>query len=37
LAVTCRDGEPIEFVAADALAAADLIDAVVDDAWVRWG
>jgi hypothetical protein len=37
LAVTCRDGEPIEFVTADALAAADLIDAVVGDAWVRWG
>lgn len=37
LAVACRDGEPIEFVTADALAAADMIDTIVDDAWSRWG
>jgi hypothetical protein len=36
-AVACRAGEPVEFVAADALAAAAMVEAVVADAWRRWG
>lgn len=37
LAVACREGGPVEFVTADGLAAADMVEAVVDDAWRRWG
>lgn len=37
LAAACRSGGPVEFATPDALAAADMIEAVVDDAWRRWG
>lgn len=36
LAVVCRSGGPVEFVTADGIAAAEMIEAVVDDAWQRW-
>jgi hypothetical protein len=36
-AVRWRQGQPVAFTAADARAAADSIDAVVADAWQRWG
>lgn len=36
-AVACRAGQPVEFVTTDALAAAAMVDAVVEDAWRRWG
>lgn len=36
-AVRWRQGEPITFTVADARAVADSIDAVVADAWHRWG
>lgn len=37
LAVACREGGPVEFTTTDALAAADMVEGVVDDAWRRWG
>jgi hypothetical protein len=36
-AMDWRDGKDVDFVTADARAAADMIDAVIDDAWERWG
>jgi hypothetical protein len=36
-AVAFRAGQPLDFVTADALAAAAMVDAVVEDAWQRWG
>jgi hypothetical protein len=36
-AANWRTGAPESFVAADFLAAADSADAVVEDAWKRWG
>ncbi len=36
-AVAWRHGEPVAFTVADGLAAADLVDTVVRDAWHRWG
>lgn len=36
-AVACRAGQPVEFVTVDALATAAMVDAVVEDAWRRWG
>jgi hypothetical protein len=36
-AVACRAGQPVKFVTTDALAAATMVDAVVEDAWQRWG
>jgi hypothetical protein len=35
-AVRCRDGHGGAFTIADALAAADLVDAVAEDARARW-
>jgi hypothetical protein len=35
-AVTCREGGPASFVTTDALAAAAMIEVVVEDAWCRW-
>jgi hypothetical protein len=35
--VRWRDNEPVGFTVADVRAAADSIDAVVADAWRRWG
>ncbi len=40
LAARCaarRRGEPVQFTVGDRLAAADLADAVIEDAWNRWG
>jgi hypothetical protein len=36
-AVRWREGQPVEFVTADARAAAAMVEAVVEDAWQRWG
>jgi hypothetical protein len=35
--VAGRRGELVEYTAADALLAADMIDTLTDDAWKRWG
>lgn len=32
-----RDGTPVSYTMADAVAAAAMIDAIVTDAWTRWG
>jgi hypothetical protein len=32
-----RQGAAVGFTTADGLAAADLVDAVVEGAWRRWG
>jgi len=36
-ALAWRDGHGVAFATPDALAAAAMVDAVVDDAWRRWG
>jgi hypothetical protein len=36
-AVGCRAGQLVDFATADALATAAMVDAVVEDAWQRWG
>jgi hypothetical protein len=36
-AVSCRGGQRVDFLIEDALAAAAMVDAVVDDAWRCWG
>jgi hypothetical protein len=35
-AVNWREGHTVEFVTTDALAVADMVEAIVDDAWRRW-
>lgn len=36
-AVAWRAGQPVDFTTTDVLAATAMVDAVVEDAWRRWG